>query len=605
MFKIQDIYESNQRIIWELLEDIFEEYAKFFRAQSNPRALTPTFRSSRATSATASFTAKARPRRPLSASRILRSSRNENNLNGSFEHHNEQTPLTEQDFNNEDIFAYKKLVQQQQQRNPQRETETDQPDKTEVTNYEKINSTPQPNPTPSPQNQQFIVNFLHELNLDHYLAQSTSQKGDFLKDPLRNGALLCRVLNEYCKKKLGTQGYSEAFMKKNLETLISQKKFIRFKKNTMTIVEAKLNITTCFQALQSMNRLPLALLHNTEDRILKGDFGLLFEIIHEMKIKLFDQLLTQNSNSNASGTSNSNNGTPGSNKTVSKSLDSSVLLNNSRLKSQNPNPGTPGRNNTNISINNKPNPQKKPPQESARSQLENEIISWMGNLGLFSENQAWPNFMQLLDLIHDGAILCDLIMLVEGKKLFGVNRSPKIDTARISNITKALSALRANPKMNTRNLFKEESILHKDPSVVLGLLSDIRTLYSSSIATSDQKSFKQMQQTNPKEMDTKYNAPHVTAIKNSNSTMNNNNDLRRSGPQQPTTPTSKLLGKNPAMKSVSFPFPGTPPVELKPNMPSPSRAKNVFEHRPFPEPFFPSSDINSILLPPPKSFKNQ
>lgn len=214
--------------------------------------------------------------------------------------------------------------------------------------------------------------------------------------------------------------------------------------------------------------------------------------------------------------------------------------------------------------------------------LEKSLLYWLGTLGVFSNDKPWPKYLkQIEEQFKNGTILCDIIEITEGKKTY-CHRNPKINGSKLSNINKALTILRQNTKISTKYLWKEKEILNGNMNIIIGLLEDIHKAFDGA----------------PKN-NNKHYLGDLTKSKIIFTEQQQYVPPNKSKEQQ-----KKIFDKKIEIKNFNYQFlPGTPPTELKPNIPTPSNNQNIFSHRPYPEPFLPSSHLSNVLLPPPSHFQ--
>ncbi len=215
--------------------------------------------------------------------------------------------------------------------------------------------------------------------------------------------------------------------------------------------------------------------------------------------------------------------------------------------------------------------------------LEQSILFWLVSLGIGAAqtnnpNQPYPNSIEeIKPKIQNGTLLCELVSLIEGKKIIGINTTPKVASACIANITKALEILRKRKGMNPSFLFSENELLNGDVNVILGLLEDIHRAFDNYPPRSQVK------------------GPYFGSQPDF---------VFKSFVQRDPNASTLLFNKSTELKTKDkAQVPATPPTELRPLLPTPSKytSSNLL-NRSYPEPFLPSSMLNSVLLPPPSEF---
>lgn len=236
----------------------------------------------------------------------------------------------------------------------------------------------------------------------HQLGFEVSQdRPELLQDPLRNGVLLCQLL----------------------ELLESRVGILQYHKKTTSVHAARENVTSGLEQLFKLKDkvIPDAYFFHGES-ILKGNshviWGLLWNMMQNYPINAFAFLDRK----------------------------------------------TPRRN-TGYT-----------PLEYRK--LEQSVLQWIDSLNLPGNHAVGA--MNLTHLKHDlcgGPLLCDLAAHVTNTRIPGINRRPVGPALAMSNIKKALNALRKCPEMSKRFVLNENEILQGNRIVLLGLLEDMHRLY--------------------------------------------------------------------------------------------------------------------------------
>eukprot|EP00002_Diphylleia_rotans_P008885 TRINITY_DN18864_c0_g1_i1.p1 TRINITY_DN18864_c0_g1~~TRINITY_DN18864_c0_g1_i1.p1 ORF type:complete len:876 (-),score=150.04 TRINITY_DN18864_c0_g1_i1:305-2542(-) len=107
--------------------------------------------------------------------------------------------------------------------------------------------------------------------------------------------------------------------------------------------------------------------------------------------------------------------------------------------------------------------------------LQISLVGWLHSIGLLTKPNT--SFSTVVQMAKTGVLLCDLVELMDGKKLPGVFRPPKTTATCLSNITKACDALIQKRTMGRRYLNKTRELSEGDEEVVSGLLEDIRRAF--------------------------------------------------------------------------------------------------------------------------------
>jgi len=232
------------------------------------------------------------------------------------------------------------------------------------------------------------------------------------------------------------------------------------------------------------------------------------------------------------------------------------------------------------------------PSEQMR-ELEKSLLFWLRSLGLLPLHKQLPEtFDDIEEELRNGTILCDLVSFIVGGTIIGVTRNPKISSVALSNISKALEPLRHRKRMCQRFVRDEEEIHNYNKNVILGLFEDIRRYYDGIPPRTE-----------------KTKTPYLG---NFSSVGMPQFAFQPPNPQEITAPPKTKQSPNPKSKpsllkqmmSANFseelviPIISTPPTELKPDIPTPTKP-TIVEQRPYPEPFFPSSQLRSVFLPQP------
>jgi hypothetical protein len=234
--------------------------------------------------------------------------------------------------------------------------------------------------------------------------------------------------------------------------------------------------------------------------------------------------------------------------------------------------------------------------------LEQSVLFWLRSLGMFVD-RAVPSTLSDIEFdITNGTLLCELVGFVVGERIIGVHKNPKVSTSKLANINKALEPLRRRKGVSQRFLWKDEEVLNGDKCVILGLLEDIHKFYDGVNPKSnskDQNIGKSSGTTSDEAI-----RPYL-----GNSTLSdpfvNNFLFDQSG-------TNGIQGNKFSMERIEemaketlhgrgrIAIPATPPTQLRPTMPTPTKLTTARDpQRLFPEPFFPSSKLSNILLPEP------
>ena len=142
---------------------------------------------------------------------------------------------------------------------------------------------------------------------------------------------------------------------------------------------------------------------------------------------------------------------------------SSKLLNNSA-----PSPNSPAKGQI------KPTAQ----DEDKLKVLKDSLIQYLEELDVIRPGTVDSDL--LLSICRTGVLYADLVNRLEGKSevIKGIERNPKNRTQALSNLTKTLEHLRSQEKMNSRFLWSAKEIVEGRQDSILGLLTDIKSLYS-------------------------------------------------------------------------------------------------------------------------------
>ena len=116
--------------------------------------------------------------------------------------------------------------------------------------------------------------------------------------------------------------------------------------------------------------------------------------------------------------------------------------------------------------------------------LEMSLLQWVQSLGLLPSpsNAAGWSIDQGVDSMlrecSDGTLLCDLTAEICSESIPGVTRRPRIAAAKRGNIGKAFEVLRRRKVVGTEHLHSEEDVLTCVRGAVLGLLEAMHRAYA-------------------------------------------------------------------------------------------------------------------------------
>lgn len=79
--------------------------------------------------------------------------------------------------------------------------------------------------------------------------------------------------------------------------------------------------------------------------------------------------------------------------------------------------------------------------------------------------------------MKNGTIFVSLVQVILNKKLAGINSDPKTETTKISNLRKALDALRQEKSMSQKYTWAERDIVKGSREHIIGLLEDMHILF--------------------------------------------------------------------------------------------------------------------------------
>ena len=115
--------------------------------------------------------------------------------------------------------------------------------------------------------------------------------------------------------------------------------------------------------------------------------------------------------------------------------------------------------------------------------LEISLLQWVQSLGLLrrpSDAAAWSidqGIDSMLRECSDGTLLCDLTAEICSESIPGVTRRPRIEAAKRGNIAKAFEVLRRHKVVGTEHLHSEEDVRTCGRGAVLGLLETMHRAY--------------------------------------------------------------------------------------------------------------------------------
>ena len=119
-----------------------------------------------------------------------------------------------------------------------------------------------------------------------------------------------------------------------------------------------------------------------------------------------------------------------------------------------------------------------PYSEAEIEQLEQSLINWIDSLGLLQDVNYKPSTIrELTNYLKSGVMLCDLTSIVIHEKLGSIHRRPTTELHYLTNIRKALEALRGMKGMGQKYLWKDKEIYKGNKYVILGLLEDMHRYY--------------------------------------------------------------------------------------------------------------------------------
>ena len=107
----------------------------------------------------------------------------------------------------------------------------------------------------------------------------------------------------------------------------------------------------------------------------------------------------------------------------------------------------------------------------AIKKLEESLTQWVSELQILQPPPC--SFRELIPEFQSGVLLCVIISRALYASIPNIVREPTTEQACMSNIRKALDALRKIPKMSQKFVWSEKEILKGCCGVILGLLEDI------------------------------------------------------------------------------------------------------------------------------------
>eukprot|EP01028_Stygiella_incarcerata_P008827 TRINITY_DN396_c0_g1_i3.p1 TRINITY_DN396_c0_g1~~TRINITY_DN396_c0_g1_i3.p1 ORF type:complete len:1114 (+),score=328.12 TRINITY_DN396_c0_g1_i3:2593-5934(+) len=219
--------------------------------------------------------------------------------------------------------------------------------------------------------------------------------------------------------------------------------------------------------------------------------------------------------------------------------------------------------------------------ESVMGQLEASVLLWLHAIGVVPTSGVPLCLDDILPHIQSGVLLCDTVSVIEGKKIVGVFRNPKIDSTALRNISKALEIMRRRRDMSQRYLWSEQQIRKGDKVVILGLLEDLHRCYDGQPPRS---SFEDV--ANEEE-------PYFGEFENADQILSHK---MAAVMQRDVLGLSRGASSEITMAKADETF----PTELNAGFPTPSTLSTFQQRKPFsPEPFLPPGDRAHPFVPPP------
>jgi len=111
-------------------------------------------------------------------------------------------------------------------------------------------------------------------------------------------------------------------------------------------------------------------------------------------------------------------------------------------------------------------------------QLERSLLSWLHSLDVLKVNTVVPrDFVEIDKEVRDGTLLCRTVAAVSGLKVRGWNKKPLKPTIRRENIEKALEAIRNLKGMGKRHALKGDEIYRGERVHILGIFEDLHRFF--------------------------------------------------------------------------------------------------------------------------------
>ena len=393
--------------------------------------------------------------------------------------------------------------------------------------------------------EQEVRQWLKSLSLHLPVDASTGSglgTGSPLEDPLRNGVMLCSLVHRLLQLesqdevKSGSDQGAQKDGKSGTPNLA-------FNKRPMILKQARENLELAMATLRCRN-IPSVYLYSTE-QILKGHEQIIWGLLYHL-MQIFPAVASCKPEFPVYSSSNMQGYTAAHNFRLEQSLLHWIASMGVLYITD-------------------------PPPDDTTTPTSTPTSSSMQVLHVPPEDMESP---YVFPYIRNGTLLCDLVSAIEGPRLTGVFRNPKIKGTCLANLRKAMKALRQKKGMSKVYLDMADLVYNGDKVVILALLEDMHRYYNGIPPRTH--------------LIQKGDAPYIVARPTAQVSRPNAN--------------SGKIGNSAGSSSANVHLQAT---ELWASVPYPSSFNSFEPPTAPPEPFLPSTQLQTSLLPSPSKLKEQ